>query len=149
MVSAGPLGVELRARESLLLLSAVVALSGACLLGSSGLVYLSKRMVIGIAETDLARRLTDVVRIAMRLPDPRAPQASHVYRHESGVGAFDEALLFVVEDGALTASATLGTGESDAVAARFATARRAAEKCRGARGPAAFDGPGSGDEEEE
>ena len=78
VVSAGPLGVELRARESLLLLSAVVGLSGACLLGSSGLVYLSKRMVIGIAETDLARRLTDVVRIARRLPDPRAPQASHI-----------------------------------------------------------------------
>ena len=29
--------------------------------------------VIGIGEEDLARRLTEVIRIARRLPDPRAP----------------------------------------------------------------------------
>lgn len=78
VVSLGPLGIEMRAREDLLLLSAVVALSGICLLGSSGFLYLSKRMVIHVAETDLARRLSHVVAIARHLPDPRAPQASRM-----------------------------------------------------------------------
>ena len=78
VVSLGPFGVELRAREDLWLLGAVVAGSAVCFLGSALFLYLSQRTVIGIGEEDLARRLTEVIRIARRLPDPRAPDASRI-----------------------------------------------------------------------
>ena len=77
-VSLGPLGIELRAREDLLLLGAVVATSAACFLASAGFLYSSEKTLIGIVEEGLARGLTEIVRIAKRLPDPRAPEASQI-----------------------------------------------------------------------
>ena len=77
-VSLGPLGIELRAREDLLLLGAVVATSAACFLASAGFIYSSEKTLIGIVEEGLARGLTEIVRIAKRLPDPRAPEASQI-----------------------------------------------------------------------
>ena len=84
VVSLGPLGIELRAREDLLLLWAVVVASAVCFLASSGFLYLSQNILIGIGEEDFARRLTEVIRIARRLPDPRAPEASRIFL-ESGL----------------------------------------------------------------
>ena len=84
VVSLGPLGIELRAREDLLLLWAVVAASAVCFLASSGFLYLSQNTLIGIGEEDMALRLTEVIRIARRLPDPRAPDASRTFL-ESGL----------------------------------------------------------------
>ena len=76
VVSFEPLGIELRAREDLLVLWAVAGTSAMCFLGSSFLLYLSENAAVGVGEESLARRLSDVVRVARRLPDPRAPAAS-------------------------------------------------------------------------
>ena len=84
VVSLAPLGLEWRAREDFWLLGGVVAASGICLLASVGLLHRSERLVIGIGEDELARRLTEVIRIARRLPDPRAPEASRLFV-ESGI----------------------------------------------------------------
>ena len=50
VVSLGPIGVELRAREDLWLLGTVVAGSAACFLGSAFFLYQSQRTVIGIGR---------------------------------------------------------------------------------------------------
>ena len=78
VVSFEPLGIELRAREDLILLWAVVATSGVCFLTSSFFMCLSENSAVGIAEESLARRLSDIVRVVRRLPDPRAPAASRI-----------------------------------------------------------------------
>ena len=78
VVSFEPLGIELRAREDLLVLWAVAGTSAMCFLGSSFLLYLSENAAVGVGEESLARRLSDVVRVARRLPDPRAPAASRI-----------------------------------------------------------------------
>lgn len=115
-VTFGPLGMELRARDDPLLLAAVVVLSGACLLSAAGLLYLSNRMVIRMAESALARRLAAVARVARRLPDPRAPEASRVLL-SGGLGRVTRGSIyasqaFIVLAGALTplAGAIVGSG---------------------------------------
>ena len=84
VVSVGPLGLEWRARE-LWLLGAVIGASGLCFLGSAGFLHRSERLILGIGQEELARRLTQVVRVARRLPDPRAADASRIFI-ESGLG---------------------------------------------------------------
>lgn len=79
VVALAPLGVELRAREALPLLWAVVAGSALCFLASAGLLYLSRSAVVGIGQANLACNLTEVVRVGRRLPDPRAPDASRIF----------------------------------------------------------------------
>ena len=78
IVSLNPLGIELRAREDLSLLWAVAIASAVCFIGSAGFLYRSQDTAVDIGEQDVARRLTEVVRIAKRLPDPRAPEASRI-----------------------------------------------------------------------
>ena len=78
VVALEPFGLAWRAREDFWLLGGVVAASGFCFLANAGLLHWSERLTIRIGETDLARRLTEVVRTARRLPDPRAPEASRI-----------------------------------------------------------------------
>ena len=84
VVSLGPFGLEWRAREDFRLLGGVVAASGLCYLANAGLLHWAQNLIIGIGEEELARRLTEVVRIARRLPDPRAADASRIFL-ESGI----------------------------------------------------------------
>lgn len=81
VVSLAPLGLDLewRAREDFWLLGGVVAASGLCFLASAGLLHRSESLIITIGEEEMARRLTDAARIARRLPDPRAPEASRIF----------------------------------------------------------------------
>ena len=78
LVSLRALGIELRAREDPMLLLIVVAVSVVCFLASNGVLYLSRSMVIGVGEEDVALGLTQLIGIARRLPDPRAPVASQL-----------------------------------------------------------------------
>ena len=84
VVAVDPLGLAWRAREDFWLLGGVVAASGICFLVNAGLLYWSEKLIIRIGEDELARRLTEVVRTARRLPDPRAPEASRIFI-ESGI----------------------------------------------------------------
>ena len=79
IVSLGPLGFELRAGEDLVLLGGVVAASAVCFLASSSFLYLSQNTLIGITEKSFPESLTECLRIARRLPDPRAPEASQIF----------------------------------------------------------------------
>ena len=81
VVSLAPLGLDLewRAREDFWLLGAVVAASGLCLLASAGLLHRSESLIITIGEEEMVRRLNEAARIARRLPDPRAPEASRIF----------------------------------------------------------------------
>ena len=78
-MSLGPLGFELRAGEDLVLLGGVVAASAVCFLASSSFLYLSQNTLIGITEKSFPESLTECLRIARRLPDPRAPEASQIF----------------------------------------------------------------------
>ena len=81
VVSLAPLGLDLewRAREDFWLLGAVVAASGLCFLASAGLLHRSESLIITIGEEEMVRRLNEAARIARRLPDPRAPEASRIF----------------------------------------------------------------------
>lgn len=79
VVRLAPLGVELRAREDLSLLWAVVAGSAICFLASAGLLCLSRNAVVRLGQADLACNLTGIIRMGRRLPDPRAPDASRIF----------------------------------------------------------------------
>ena len=75
IVSIGPFEMGSRAPA---MLWTVVILSAICFLVSSGFLYLSRSMVLAVGEDNIGRGLTEIVGIARRLPDPRAPEASRI-----------------------------------------------------------------------
>lgn len=79
VVSLSALGIELRAREDPMLLLIVVAASVICFLASAGFVYISRSMVLSLGQEEVACGLTQLIGIARRLPDPRAPVASEFF----------------------------------------------------------------------
>ena len=72
-----------------------------------------------------------------------------VHRDETGVGAFGESHLLVVEDGAFSEHVRLGTDESRAVLESFAAARVHAAATDPGRAASAFDTVGAGEQDDE
>lgn len=71
-------------REDPWLVGMVLGAFGLSLFANAGLLYWSERLFIRIGEETMARRITDMVRLARRLPDPRAAAASRMLL-ESGL----------------------------------------------------------------
>lgn len=69
---------SLRVRDEPLFLWTVVGVSAICFIVSAGCLFLSRSMVIRLVELDYAGSLRELIGLARRLPDPRAPIASRI-----------------------------------------------------------------------
>ena len=79
------LNLEVNLKSGLEWLWAVVIFSTACFVISASLLFLSRKLVLDIAEEHYGRSLEKIVLIARRLPDPRARLASRLLT-DFGIG---------------------------------------------------------------
>ena len=64
---------------------AIVAAATVCFIVSAVLLYLSRKQILDMVEKYYARSLEQLVLLSLRVPDPRAPLASHVFM-DHGLG---------------------------------------------------------------
>ena len=58
---------------------AIVAVSTICFVVSAILLYLSRRAILDVVENHFARSLQELILLTLRVPDPRAALASHIF----------------------------------------------------------------------
>ncbi len=80
------LHLELNLKDQPEWLWAVVIFSSVCFIISAAFNYLSRRQILNVAETHFALKVEELALASLRLPDPRAPVASHLFK-EHRLGA--------------------------------------------------------------
>ena len=77
---------ELNLKDQPEWLWAVVIFSTVCFIISAAFNYLSRRQILNVAETHFALKVEELALASLRLPDPRAPMASQLFK-EHRLGA--------------------------------------------------------------
>jgi ABC-type multidrug transport system fused ATPase/permease subunit len=74
------LNIEINLNTGPQWLWAIVAVATFCFIVSAALLYLSRKQILDMVEGYFARSLEQLVLLSLRVPEPRAPLASYIFR---------------------------------------------------------------------